>query len=412
MGKQKADAPNYEAAAIAEGERAREINEAQTWANRPDQVTPWGEVNWSNTPQWDPTTNQNINRWTQRETLNPLLQNALDSQMGLMMGRSQLGESMMGDLQNALGPGLDWSQFGSLTQVSPSTPVSTGGLPSMVGDLGTTNYAPEQLQRSLDYSGAFDVRNPEMTRQAVEESLYNRQAQRLGERFGGEREQMRIQLANQGLQPGDEAYDAAMRNLGQRETDAYQGAQAQAMQMGGQEASRMFGMEQALRNMQTGEADRMGDFYNQAALSQYGMGSSAQQQAFQDRLSAANFQNQARQMGLQERMGLDQYNLGNLYQFADYQNQLRQQAMNEALMQRGQRLNEVNALISGQQVGQPQFQPFIGANAPPPPQLLNAASLQGQQAAADASVNNSAAAGLMSGLTGLGIAGMTGGFFG
>ena len=48
-------------------------------------------------------------------------------------------------------------------------------------------------------------------------------------------------------------------------------------------------------------------------------------------------------------------------QSANYQNTLRQQQISEAMQQRGFSLNEINALISGQQVGMPSMPGFQGA---------------------------------------------------
>lgn len=376
MGKEKADAPDYRGAAQEEAQASRENLEAQTWANRPTQINPWGQVDWTNTPQWDPTTNQYINRWTQEQTLDPGLQSALDAQIALQGGRSQLGASMMGDIAADLGSGMDFDRFGSLTNVSSPYNVTTEGL---------TEAGPSDLQRTLDYTGAAQVGDPEFTRQSAEDSLWNRQKQRLDQQFAGDREALEIKLANRGLRPGDQAWDSAVANENQRKTDAYQGAQAQAMQMGGQEAQRMFDMQSALRGQQTGEQQQMGDFANRAGLSQYGMMSDA------------------RNRELQEQIRQNQFNQGQQYQFADYQNQLRQQAMNEELMRRNQRLNEASALTSGQQVAQTQFQPFQGAGVAQTPQYLNAASLQGQQAAANASVDNAAFGNAFGGLTSLGL---------
>lgn len=376
MGKEKADAPDYRGAAQEEAQASRENLEQQTWANRPTQINPWGQIDWTNAPEWDPTTNQYINRWTQQQTLDPGLQSALDAQIALQGGRSQLGASMMGDIAADLGSGMDFDRFGSLTNVSSPYNVTTEGL---------TEAGPSDLQRTLDYSGASQVGDPEFTRQSAEDSLWNRQKQRLDQQFAGDREALEIKLANRGLRPGDQAWDSAIANENQRKTDAYQGAQAQAMQLGGQEAQRMFDMQSALRGQQTGEQQQMGDFANRAGLSQYGMMADA------------------RNRELQEQIRQNQFNQGQQYQFADYQNQLRQQAMNEELMRRNQRLNEASALTSGQQVAQTQFQPFQGAGQAQTPQYLNAASLQGQQAAADASVNNAAFGNAFGGLTSLGL---------
>ena len=68
---------DYVGAAEAEGAANRQLIEQQTWANRPTQINPWGTTAWQNTPTYDPTTAQNINRWTQTQTLSPALQEAL-----------------------------------------------------------------------------------------------------------------------------------------------------------------------------------------------------------------------------------------------------------------------------------------------------------------------------------------------
>lgn len=410
-GKSTPDAPDYRGAAQEEAQASRENLEQQTWANRPTQINPWGRVDWSNTPQWDPTTQQYINRWTQETTLDPRLMGALESQLALQRGRSDLGAGMMGQIGADLGDPMDFSRYGAQTSVGAPDMLDTSQLPGRVADLGQTQYTPEQLQRNLDFSGASQIDAPEFTRQAAEDSLYNRQAQRLDQQFGGEEEALRIRMRNQGLAPGDQAWESQMQDLNQRKTDAYQGAQAQAMQLGGQEAQRMFDMQSALRGQQTGEASEMGQFANQAALGQFGMMSQAQQQAFQDRARAGEFQNQARDQMVNELMTTGRFNQDQAYRFADYQNQLRQNAMNEELMQRSQRLNEANALISGQQVNNPQFQPFQSAGVAAAPNLLQAASLQGQQAAANQSAQNQMFGNLLGGATSLATGGMMRGFF-
>jgi hypothetical protein len=212
---------------------------------------------------------------------------------------------------------------------------------------------------------------------------------------------MDIKLRNQGLAPGDQAYDAAMKGIANRKTDAYDAASAQAMQMGGAEAQRMFGMQQALRGQQTGEQDAMGNFYNQGVQGQYGMDSSAQQQAFQDRATAGDFQNQARDQGFNENTAMNENNQSQAYDYANYQNQLRQNAMNEEMMRRSQGLNEMNAVISGQQVNNPQFAGFNQAQAADAPALLDAAGMLGQQNAGNNSANNAQFGNMMGGAASL-----------
>ncbi|MBU90821.1 MAG: hypothetical protein CL475_00165, partial [Acidobacteria bacterium] len=56
---------------------------------------------------------------------------------------------------------------------------------------------------------------------------------------------------------------------------------------------------------------------------------------------------------------------------------LRQQAIAEEAQRRGMSINEMNALMTGQQVATPQMPQFLGAGAAQAPQLLAAAQAQG-----------------------------------
>jgi hypothetical protein len=279
MGKKTAETPDYKGVAEEQAAASKEITEQQTWANRPDQLTPWGSVQWQSQAEWDPTTNQNINKWTQNEQLTPELQRALDAQTALQTGRSELGAGMMGRAASEFGEEMDWSQFGGV--------------------------------KGLDF-------NPTELRGAAEDAAYDRNAMRLDQRFGSQQEQMDIKLRNQGLQPGDQLYNSQMQNLGIERNDAYERARLGATAEGRAESGQMYGQQ----------------------------------------------------------MGASQY-----------ENQLRQQQIKEAMTQRGFSLNEINAIISGQQVSNPSFESFSQATKSETPQYNQAAVNQGNadQAAAEAS---------------------------
>ena len=99
------------------------------------------------------------------------------------------------------------------------------------------------------------------------------------------------------------------------------------------------------------------------------------------------------------------YNLGN--QDADRQNAIRTGMMNEEMAQRGANLNEVNALISGQQVNAPQMAGFQNANRA---QSADYSGALGNTY--DAQLNQTNASNMaMQGLMG-GIGGAAGGFVG
>jgi hypothetical protein len=360
MGNKSADAPDYEAAALAEGAANKENLEQQTWANRPTQNNPWGTTSWERAPEWDPVTGQYINEWTQNQTLAEPLQGALENEMALMEGRSGLASGMMGDLATDYGTRMDWDQYGDPTELKTR------------GDL--SGFGLDPRQRQLDYSDAYNIDDPVYGVQKAEDAFYDRGASRLDRRMGNQSEDLEVKLRGQGLQPGDQAYDRAMKDFGEERTDAYQALTNEAIMASGNEAQRMFGMQKDLRGVNTGEEER-----------------------------AAAFGNQARDQGFNERMSAGTYNQAKDLQQANYANQLRQQNITEGMSQRGQRLNEVNALISGQQVAQPSFTPFNQAGVAQAPQLLQAAGMQGQQAAANASADNAAFGNMMGGAASLGM---------
>jgi hypothetical protein len=135
-----------------------------------------------------------------------------------------------------------------------------------------------------------------------------------------------------------------MQGLGNQRNDAYGQAQYDAVRAGLGEQSQAFNQGMGMRQQGVGEANNQ---FGQA------MGSNAQ-------------------------------NYGQNMQSANYANQIRQQQLTEAMGQRGQSLNEMNALLSGQQVGTPQMPNFSQATAAAPAPVYKGGADQ-------ASVNNASA---------------------
>lgn len=324
-------APDYTAAAVAEGESSQALVAQQTAANRPDQTTPWGTSSWEMTPG----TNGAEDSWAQTVTLTPEQQQALDSQMGLQAGRSDLALSMLGRAEGEYADEMDWSQFSSL-----------GTTPEM-----------SNFQNSYDFSGANEVQNPTDIRQQAEDSLYNNFTSRADDMFASQGSDLEVSLRNQGLNPGDEAYDRAMGEFSDAKTDAYQQAAFDASIGGGQEASRQFDMASALRSQDVSEA-----------MSQTNLANTNANTAFSQGLTASN-----------------------------YDNQIRQQEISEAMQERGFSINEINAILTGQQVGMTSMPGFNTAGVSQAPQLLNAASQQYQGDLDAYSLENQGMNNLMSG---------------
>ena len=197
--------------------------------------------------------------------------------------------------------------------------------------------------------------------------------------------QLETQLANQGFTVGSEGYKRALDELQQRQS----AERYNALDAAGQEAQRLFNMGMGSRQQAFQEDVAGGQFGNQAQAQLYGqmMGQAdlmnrAGSQAFQQDLAAQQFRNQAlgqssaleiARMQAQNQAIAQQQALNQ--QFADQQNRLRQQAIAEQQMRRGMSLNEMNALLSGQQVQMPTMPSFTAAGRAETPNILGATQM-------------------------------------
>jgi hypothetical protein len=148
--------------------------------------------------------------------------------------------------------------------------------------------------------------------------------------FQEQSEQLDTVLRNRGLFPGSEAYDRELQKLRMSQGDQRADARSRALQVAGQEGSRMF----------------------------------------------------------QQDLASDQYST-----------QLRQQDIAEELQRRGFSLNEINALITGQQVAMPTMPGFNTAQAAQPTNYLGAAGMQGQAALDAFNAQNALTGSIIQGIT-------------
>lgn len=358
MSKSTPKAPDYEAAAERQAESSREVTEQQTWANRPDQFTPWGSQTWENQQVWDPATQQYLNRWAQTTNLTPDSQAALDAQLQLGRERSELGLSMTDRMRNEYGSAMDW-----------------GGIREGGDSVDPNNLTPEQLQRGYDVTGP-DLNPASRYAQDANNAIYGQWADRALPEQQRAEERLRTQLYNMGAKEGDPIYDEEMRKLRESQSDAQRQAQYQATIGSGAEAQRYLGMDAATRAQLTGENRDLAGFGNQAALGQFGM-----------------------------MQGAGAQNFGQEMQASQYDTQLRQQQIAEEMQRRGFTLNEINALLTGQQVGMPSMPGFNTAQRAEGVQALQAAQLTGQAELDRYNAQQAATQGMMSG-----IGSMAGGF--
>ena len=353
MGKKSSPKPpDYAAAAAEQAQASKEVTEQQSWANRPDQFTPFGSQTWANQMFWDPATKQNINRWTQTTKLNQQSQDALDSQMAIGKGRSDVAKGLLGRVQDDYGRIVNWNNF---------APKGQG--------LTLNQYTPEQIQRSVDFSGASAMPEVGRVRDRAEQAMYERGAARLDPQYAEQEDAMRTRLLNQGFQAGDAGFEREMRKFNERKSDDYANLRRDAIAMGGDEAAR-----------------------------QFGMGLQGRQQGIQELMNQAQFGNTAAQQVLAQQMGLGAARFGEQQQASAYQNQLRQQDIAETLQQRGWTLNEINAILSGQQIGMPSMPGFQNANRAEGLQALSAADMQWGADMDRSNFDQAALQGLMSGV--------------
>ena len=334
MGKSSAPPPpDYVGAAQLQGEISKENLNMQNFANRPTINTPFGSQTWDTQASIDPATGQKVTSWTQNTTLAPGLQDALQSQVDLQADRSELANQFMGRVRNEYGNPFDYSSLPQLTSAGQPTSLQTGTFDYTPG-LTTAFKFGDPLPK---YDSSF--------RDTVADQLMNR----LRPTQEYQQRQLETKLANQGFVQGSEAYKRALDELNSRQA----AERFQALDQSGAEAQRLY-------NMQMGTA----------------------QQGYQQNLGAAQFQNQA----LSQAQNLDlarmqaanaamsqQYGLNQ--QYANAQNQLRQQAIAEQMQRRGMSLNEMNALLSGQQVNMPNMPTFNTSGRAETPQILQATQM-------------------------------------
>mgnify|MGYP003636783075 CR=1 FL=1 len=153
MGKKSTPAaPDYTGAAEATAESSRELATANTTANRPTQITPWGTSSWASSAGRDPSTGLPVTNWTQNLELSGQQQEALDSQMAVQAGRSDLAEGLIGRAGAELQNPMDWNGMPAPAG-TPEVPDFYGqNLPSM----GTAPNAAAYGQNQFDYQGNYD----------------------------------------------------------------------------------------------------------------------------------------------------------------------------------------------------------------------------------------------------------------
>ena len=153
----------------------------------------------------DPSTGKLIPRYEAVTQLSDTAQQRFDTTNAAQQNMASIAKLLSGQIESTAGQ-----------------PVSYDNLPELAG------------------SGGYEA-----TRKATEDAINSR----LNPQMARARESELTRLTQRGIRPGSEAYDRAMRNVGETENDA----RMQTVLAGGQEQSRMAGLDSAARAQLLGE---------------------------------------------------------------------------------------------------------------------------------------------------------------
>jgi hypothetical protein len=379
MGKKSGPAaptpPDPVATAQAQSQYNREAAIAQANLNRIDQYTPQGSV----TYQQIGTNSDGTPRYSQTQTYSPEQQALYNQQNQIAQALGNTATQQIGRVNDTMNTAFNYDGM---------TPMVTGvnGQPVQRVTGGTN------LQTSLAPSGNVqtDVGPNDFSADArrVSDAVYGQATSRLDPQFTQQSNDMEAKLAAQGIAKGSEAYNRELDNYNRARNDAYNQANFSAIQAGGNEQSRLFGL-----NLQ------QGNFHNQAQDQQYTQnlgtgefGNNAQTQQFQNNMAGAGFNNQA---------GAQQFNQD--IQNANLANTGRQQQIQEATYLRNLPLNDIAALLgTGGGVQQPEFSNVsqVGVAAPDYMGQVNNTFSAQQNQYNQAQANRSAGLGAIFGLAG------------
>lgn len=341
MGKSAPAAPDPVATAQAQATANAESARVQSKLNNPNTYGPGGAVE----HEWGPDDTSSVYTY-----LSPEQQKIYDNQTALTGATSKAALDATGRMQTLLGTGLDLSGLPAWNQGPQNAPQLT----TTIGGAGqylkpTLDGAGAGVQTSLQGAGQGIASQLTGAGQGVRDAIggagqgisydYNTGAKldRVGTQdYGAQRDQVvdalmsRVQpqydrdrtaqdarLAAQGFMPGTEGYKSASDEINRTLTDA----RMQAQLAGGQEQSRLFGMDlsrvqannaasgqettaynSALQARNAAQAQGFGEQAQEAAF-----GNSAQAQRFGQVAQAGAFQNAAQAQGFGQQQAAGEF---------------------------------------------------------------------------------------------------------
>jgi len=264
-------APDYTGAAQATAAGNLDAARAAAAANRVNQVTPYGNLDYAVTgsdPYGNPT-------WTATTSLNDVGRQLLGTQNAASLGLGQTINAQLGNVQNVMGQGFN-------PQTAPiTTNVGQANLNPLTGQAN--------LQTQTDYAGGM---------QGWDKANQLLMA-RLQPQMEIQQKNLDAQLANQGVVAGTEAYNRAKMGLGMQQNDLLNQAQLSGLSAG----NTLF--NQGLQGAQFGNAAQQQGYQNTQAQQQ--ANNAIAQQQFGNQLTNANLGNAAQQQ--QYNQAMTNYNM-------------------------------------------------------------------------------------------------------
>lgn len=259
-------APDPAATAAAQGQANKDAAIASAEINMIDQLGPYGSVKYSQIPSTGPQ----YNDAGYQAALNAYNQQLSSYNSGQAQGTGDRRPdgSYTNPAQAPVAP--KYEDFKIASSGTPRYQQVTELDPSQQRQLDLNNQISEQalgfgkgqlsqvenaLRNPMSFDGLPNTnRDYSADRKNVEDAVYSRMTSRLDDRMGRDLSGMESKLANQGIAKGSEAWSAAMKDFDYGKNDAYQAAKDQAIIAGGNEQSRMFGMD--LQGRQQGIQER------------------------------------------------------------------------------------------------------------------------------------------------------------
>jgi hypothetical protein len=435
-------APNYQQSATQQAAANVEAAQKTAILNNPNIISPYGKQtvtyssspvvdqqayeqamqNWRNTQgQTDEAGNDisgpapDISQFTRAgdlqptvtQTLTPESQAALEAQQRITQKLSGLGESAIGTAQNIMGTPFQYSGPGIQTSLGQQMPMNYGpamGMYGMAGSVNPNQYGQAQgvdaspygnLRTNLDLSGVAAM--PVNAGTTGQQAIMNRLQPQIAQRSAA----LTQQLANQGITPGSEAWNNAMREQQQQENDLLSQAALQGIGLDMSANQQGYGQAVGAANLYNqalgqgfGQTSAAQQLANQAVAQNYGQGLGAQQLANQaigqnygQAGTSAGLYNQAAAQGFNQNLSAAQFG-----------NQAALQAYQQQLAQYNQPLNQIAALLGGAQIQTPQFQQYTGGGQIGAAPIFQAATNQGNYDTAAYNAQMNALGGLYSGI--------------